>query len=66
MSPHRSKKEAQGIKDLTEARQKIAALERLLAERNHIKEAFIEAEERYRALFEQAADHRNARKNQER
>ena len=53
----RPKKEVPGIKDLTEARRKIAELERLLAKRNHIEEALKEAEERYRALFEQAADH---------
>jgi hypothetical protein len=44
------------IKDLNEARRKIAELERLLAEKSRAEEALREAEERYRALFEQAAD----------
>jgi len=57
MALNRSKTEDQLIKDLTEAHRKIAVLERLLAERNPIEEALKEAEERYRALFEQAADH---------
>jgi PAS domain S-box-containing protein len=45
------------IKDLHEARRKIAELEGLLAEKSSAEEALREAEERYRALFEQAADH---------
>ena len=57
MSPNRSKEEAQGIKDLTEAHRKIAEMERLLAEKSCAEEELKEAEERYRALFEQAADH---------
>jgi PAS domain S-box-containing protein len=57
MSTDRSKKKAQGIQVLTEAHRKIAELEELLAEKSRAKEALKEAEERYRALFEQAADH---------
>jgi PAS domain S-box-containing protein len=57
MAPKRSRTKAQGVTDLHEARQKIAELEELLAEKSRAKEALKEAEERYRALFEQAADH---------
>jgi PAS domain S-box-containing protein len=57
MVSDRPKAEGQLIKDLKEARQKIAELERLLAEKSRAEEALKEAEERYRALFEQAADH---------
>jgi PAS domain S-box-containing protein len=57
MVSDRSKTEGQLIKDLNEARQKIAELERLLAEKSRAEEGLKEAEERYRALFEQAADH---------
>jgi PAS domain-containing protein len=57
MDSDRSKTRAQLIEDLTEARRKIAGLEGLLAEKNHTEEALKEAEQRYRAPFEQAADH---------
>jgi PAS domain S-box-containing protein len=57
MAPNRSKTEDQLIKDLTEAHRKIAELERLLAEKSCAEEELKEAEGRYRALFEQAADH---------
>jgi PAS domain S-box-containing protein len=53
----RSKTSAQLLKDLSEARRRLAGLERLLAEKNRTEEALRETEQRYRALFEQAADH---------
>jgi PAS domain S-box-containing protein len=49
--------EEQLIKELNEARQKIAELKGLLAEKSRAEEELKEAEERYRSLFEQAADH---------
>jgi PAS domain S-box-containing protein len=57
MGPDRAKKSAQLIKDLAEARRKLVGLQKLLAEKNRAEEALRETEQRYRALFEQAADH---------
>jgi PAS domain S-box-containing protein len=57
MGSDEAKKSAQLIKDLAEARRKLAGLQRLLAEKNRAEEALRETEQRYRALFEQAADH---------
>lgn len=56
MGTERAKTNAQLIKDLAEARRKIAGLQRLLAEKDRTEEALRETEQRYRALFEQAAD----------
>jgi PAS domain S-box-containing protein len=57
MGSERAKTNAQMIKDLAEARRKLAGLQRVLAEKNRTEEALRETEQRYRALFEQAADH---------
>jgi PAS domain-containing protein len=57
MGLDRSETSAQLLKDLSEARRRLAGLEELLAEKNRTEEALRETEQRYRALFEQAADH---------
>jgi len=56
VAEERSKTELQLIENLTEARKKIARLEALLAEKEQLEEALRETEQRYRALFQQAAD----------
>ena len=52
----KSKTKAQLLEDLAGARKRLAELEASLAEKKQTEEALREAEDRYRALFEQAAD----------